>query len=51
MQTRVLGKENGLTVSAIGMGCMGFSHGYGPALSEKEAISVIRRVSKYLDTR
>jgi aryl-alcohol dehydrogenase-like predicted oxidoreductase len=30
MQTRTLGR-NGLTVSAIGLGCMPMSHGYGPA--------------------
>ena len=30
------------TVSAVGMGCMGFSHGYGPAPDRSEAIRLIR---------
>src|SRR5690348_4830553 len=41
MQKRKLGK-NGLEVSAIGLGCMGLSFGYGPATERKEAIAVIR---------
>src|SRR5947209_312868 len=41
MQKRKLGK-NGLEVSAIGLGCMGLSFGYGPATEKKEAIAVIR---------
>ena len=41
MQTRKLGK-NGLGVSAIGLGCMVMSWGYGPAAAKKEAISLIR---------
>ena len=41
MQTRKLGKSN-LEVSAIGLGCMGMSFGYGPAHDEQEMISVIR---------
>lgn len=40
MKQRVLGKE--LTVSAIGLGCMGFSHAYGLATERSEAISTIR---------
>ena len=37
MKKRRLGKS-GLEVSAIGMGCMGFSHGYGAVPSEGESI-------------
>jgi len=41
MQKRRLGKSN-LEVSAIGLGCMGMSFGYGPAGEKHEMISVIR---------
>src|SRR4051794_35919874 len=41
MQKRVLGKS-GLEVSAIGLGCMGMSHGYGPAVDKQTGIAVIR---------
>ncbi len=41
MQKRKLGK-NGLEVSAIGLGCMGLSFGYGPATDKKDAIALIR---------
>ncbi|RYD24849.1 MAG: aldo/keto reductase, partial [Lysobacteraceae bacterium] len=41
MQTRVLG-QNGLEVSALGLGCMGLSFGYGPATDRSEAIALIR---------
>ena len=41
MQKRKLGKS-GLEVSALGLGCMGMSFGYGPAGDKKEMISVIR---------
>lgn len=40
MQKRKLG-NSGLEVSAIGLGCMGMSHGYGPASNKKEMISLI----------
>jgi aryl-alcohol dehydrogenase-like predicted oxidoreductase len=41
MQKRKLGKSK-LEVSAIGLGCMGMSFGYGPAGDKQEMISVIR---------
>lgn len=41
MQKRTLGKSN-LEVSALGLGCMGLSFGYGPAADKQEAISLIR---------
>src|SRR5262249_46311173 len=41
MQKRTLG-NSGLEVSAIGLGCMGTSFGYGPAMDEREGISLIR---------
>ncbi|WP_368746550.1 aldo/keto reductase [Enterobacter cancerogenus] len=41
MQQRKLGKD-GLTVSALGLGCMGLSYGYGPATDKQQAISLIR---------
>ena len=41
MQTRKLGRSN-LEVSAIGLGCMGMSFGYGPAADRQEMISLIR---------
>jgi len=41
MQKRELGRS-GLEVSALGLGCMGMSFGYGPAGDEREMISVIR---------
>jgi aryl-alcohol dehydrogenase-like predicted oxidoreductase len=40
METRKLG--NSLEVSAIGLGCMGMSFGYGPAMDKQEAVSLIR---------
>ncbi len=41
MQTRTLGTD--LTVSAVGLGCMGFSHAYGAPTDEAEATRRIRR--------
>jgi aryl-alcohol dehydrogenase-like predicted oxidoreductase len=41
MQKRKLGKSN-LEVSALGLGCMGMSFGYGPAADKREMISLIR---------
>ena len=42
MHKRKLGKS-GLEVSAIGLGCMGMSFGYGPAADKQEMISLIRK--------
>ena len=42
MQKRILGNSN-LEVSALGLGCMGMSFGYGPAGEKSEMIRVIRR--------
>jgi len=41
MKKRKLGKSN-LEVSALGLGCMGMSFGYGPAADKKEMIWLIR---------
>ncbi len=41
MKTRKLGKS-GLEVSALGLGCMGMSHGYGPAADMGKMISLIQ---------
>ena len=41
MRKRKLGNSN-LEVSALGLGCMGMSSGYGPASDKKEMISLIR---------
>jgi aryl-alcohol dehydrogenase-like predicted oxidoreductase len=41
MQNRTLGKS-GLEVSAIGLGCMGMSFGYGPAKGREEMIALLR---------
>jgi len=41
MQKRKLGNSN-LEVSALGLGCMGMSSGYGPAADKQEMISLIR---------
>ena len=42
MQKRKLG-TSGLEVSAVGLGCMGLSFGYGPETNKEEAIKLIRR--------
>ena len=39
MKKRILGKD--LEVSAVGLGCMGFTHAYGTAMDEKEAVKAI----------
>src|ERR1700760_3983862 len=41
MKKRILGQ--GLEVSALGLGCMGLSYGYGPATEKQDAIKLIRR--------
>lgn len=42
MKKRILGK-NGLEVSAIGLGCMGFTQSYPPYPEKKEAIATIHQ--------
>src|SRR3989441_13362263 len=42
MRKRELGKS-GLEVSAIGLGCMGMSFGYGPPKDKQEIISLLRK--------
>src|SRR6476469_6183021 len=42
MKKRKRGK-NGLEVSAIGLGCMGMSFGYGPPADRQEMIKLMRR--------
>jgi len=53
MEIRTLGRDDGLTVSALGLGCMGMSQAYGPA-DERESIATIRRAIElgvtFLDT-
>jgi aryl-alcohol dehydrogenase-like predicted oxidoreductase len=41
MQKRRLGNSN-LEVSALGLGCMGMTSGYGPAADKQEMITLIR---------
>ncbi len=43
MKKRILG--NGLNVSEIGLGCMGFSHAYGTACDKGEAVRMIRKAA------
>lgn len=45
MECRKLGTQ-GLEVSAIGLGCMGMSFGYGPAYDKEEMITLIRKAVK-----
>src|SRR5437870_12185536 len=46
MQQRKLGKH-GLAVSALGLGCMGMSYGYGPAADKQEMIALIRKAVEH----
>lgn len=43
MKMRVLGKN--LKVSAVGLGCMGFSHAYGAPVEREETIRLLRRAA------
>ncbi|MCU7495240.1 MAG: aldo/keto reductase [Ignavibacteria bacterium] len=45
MQKRELGKS-GLEVSAVGLGCMGMSFGFGPAANKQEMITLIRKAAE-----
>jgi len=45
MQKRKLGKSS-LQVSALGLGCMGLSFGYGPAVDKQQGISLIRAAAE-----
>ena len=45
MQQRTLGNA-ALEVSALGLGCMGLSHGYGPATDRTQAIALIRSAAE-----
>ena len=40
MDTRILGTD--LEVSALGLGCMGLSHGYGPAVDDRDGIALLQ---------
>lgn len=40
MKNKILGKD--LCVSAVGLGCMGFSHAYGAPTEKKEAVAILR---------
>ena len=44
MDKRILSKD--LQVSAVGLGCMGFSHAYGAPTEDKEAVRLIRRAAE-----
>ncbi len=46
MKQRALGRD--LQVSALGLGCMGMSHGYGDARDKKEMIALIRKAHDQL---
>ena len=47
MKTRILGDQHkGLEVSALGLGCMGLSFGYGPAVDHRQAIALLRNAAE-----
>ena len=46
MDKRILGKE-GLEVSGLGLGCMGLSFGYGPAVDKDDGIDLIFHVVQH----
>jgi aryl-alcohol dehydrogenase-like predicted oxidoreductase len=46
MQKRKLGKSN-LEVSAIGLGCMSMSFGYGPPKDKQEMVAVLRGAAEH----
>ena len=50
MQKRKLGNSD-LEVSALGLGCMGLSFGYGPAVAKEEGIKVIRAAVVRIELR
>lgn len=41
MESRILGRT-GLEVSALGLGCMGLSHGFGSAVDDRDGVALIR---------
>jgi aryl-alcohol dehydrogenase-like predicted oxidoreductase len=47
MKTRILGDPHkGLTVSALGLGCMGLSVGFGPAVDHRQALALLRSAAE-----
>ena len=46
MQTRELGRS-GLKVSALGLGCMGLSHGYGQPVERSQGIALLQAAVLY----
>ena len=44
-ETRILGQD--LEISAVGLGCMGFTHAYGLPADKDESIKAIREAVEY----